>query len=448
MSDFISPEETTPAPSTVPHNREAEEATLGSVLINPECYYDLNFLAPDDFYIHRHKWIWEAFAKLNDARIPIDLLTVSEELERAGRLDDVGGSAYLTSLISQVPSSLNAEYYARIIEGMSSRRKMITAANKIATAAYNEQMTIEEAREIANREITSASEDRRSDEKESFGKAISKVYDRAVLNAERTEKGLPIVTGIKTGLIDLDIQLLGIENEESVLVAARPGQGKTSLLFDIARHNILNEKKNVAIFSLEMSDEEVARRFLAQESEVDSTKIKTGAMEMNEWTRFTNAMELYENSGKIFLSDVRNLTPAALRAKCLKLQRMYGIDLVILDYLQLMSSGIRSENRNREVAYISRQIKLLTGELKVPIFSAVQMSRGVEGRADKRPVLSDLKDSGDLEQDANTVIFLHHDEYKKDGTTEAIIAKRRDGATGSVNLVYRKQFTKFVNAAK
>ncbi len=441
--DTISPE-----PSAVPHSREAEEATLGSVFINPECYYDLTYLVPDDFYIHRNKWIWEAFTKLNDSRTPIDLLTTSEELERAGKLEDMGGPAYLTSLINQVPSSINVEYYARIVEGMSSRRKMITAANKIASAAYNEQLTIEEAREIANREITSASEDKRDNEKDAFKLAMSKVYDRAVNNAERTEKGLPIVTGIKTGLIDLDLQLLGIENEESVLVAARPGQGKTSILFDIARHNALKEQKNVAIFSLEMSDEEVARRFLAQESEVDSTKIKTGAMEMNEWTRFTAAMELYENSGEIFLSDVRNLTPAALRAKCLKLQRMYGIDLVIVDYLQLMSPGIRTENRNREVAYISRQIKLLTGELKVPIISAVQMSRGVESRAEKRPVLSDLKDSGDLEQDANTVIFLHHDEYKKDGFTEAIIAKRRDGATGSVNLVYRKQFTKFGDASK
>ncbi|MBK8467711.1 MAG: replicative DNA helicase [Chloracidobacterium sp.] len=443
--DIVFPEETI---SQVPHSRDAEEALLGSVLINPECYYDLNFLAPDDFYIHSNKWVWEAYSKLNDSRQPIDFLTVSEELERAGKLAEIGGSAYLTTLINKVPSSLNSESYARIIEGCSARRKMISAANKIATAAYNEQMTIAEAREIANREITSASEDRRNDEKESFVRAMSRVYDRAVLNAERTAKGLPIVTGIKTGLIDLDIQLLGVENEESVLIAARPGQGKTSLLFDIARHNVLRESKNVAVFSLEMSDEEVARRFLAQEAEVDSTKIKTGTMDQLEWSRFTNAMELYENSGQIFLSDVRGLTPAALRAKCLKLQRMYGIDLVVVDYLQLMSPGIRVENRNREVAYISRQIKLLTGELKVPIFSAVQMSRGVEGRADKRPVLSDLKDSGDLEQDANTVIFLHHDEYKKDAPTEAIIAKRRDGATGSVNIVYRKQFTKFGNVTR
>lgn len=448
LNNYPPQEEVAPV-SSIPHNREAEEATVGAVLINPGVYFDLVFLAADDFYIQRHKWIWEAYAKLNEARMPVDLLTVSEELDNAGKLAEIGGSAYLTSLINQVPSSLNAESYARIVEGHAVRRKMIAAANKIASAAYNEGITVEEAQEIANREINTASEDRRNDEADSAKRAMSKVYDRAVKNAELRADGKPTVTGLKTGLIDLDMLLLGIEPQESVIVAAPTGKGKTSFMFDVARHNVLKEKKNVAIFSLEMNEEEVMRRFIAQEAEINSTKIKLGDLSDGEWAKFTNTIELYEASqGKLFLSDIRNLTPAALRAKCMNLNRRFGLDLVIVDYLQLMSSGINMANRALEVGYISRQIKILAGELDVPFISASQFSRSIENRTNKRPTLADLKESSGIEQDANTVIFLHFDEYaENNGVTEAIVAKRRDGATGSVNLIYRKEFTTFRNAA-
>ncbi|MBV5347298.1 replicative DNA helicase, partial [bacterium] len=206
-------EETTPAQNAIPHSRESEEATIGGVLINPEIWFDLSFLAPADFYIHRNKFIWEAFIRLNDQRTPIDLLTVSDELERSGKLADVGGSAYITSLINQVPSSLNAESYGRIVERYSARRKMIAAANKIATAAYNTELSTEEAQEIANQEIAAASVSETGDEGDAFSRAISKVYDRAQANAEKTRLGQPIITGIKTGLVDLDQILLGIEDE-------------------------------------------------------------------------------------------------------------------------------------------------------------------------------------------------------------------------------------------
>jgi replicative DNA helicase len=447
MNTQPAPADIEPAESIVPHSREAEEAALGAVLINPEIYYDIAFLAPDDFYIHRNKWVWEAYLSLSDRRIPIDLLTLSEELDRTGKLQEIGGSAYLTSLINQVPSSLNAESYARIIEGHSVRRKMVSAANKIASAAYNEELTIEEAREIANREITYNIYVGNDEDENSFKNALSKVYDRAQKNAELIANDQPVETGIKLGLIDLDKILLGIEDEESVIVASRPGVGKTSLLLDIVRHNVLKEKKNVAVFSLEMSNEELARRFIAQEAEVDSTKIKTGTLTPEEWTRVNNAIELFENGGQVFLFDISNLTPAQLRAKCLLLKRKYGLDLVVVDYLQLMSAGFKAENRTREVGHNSRQIKLLAKEIKCPIITASQMSRGSEQRAEKRPVLSDLRDAGDIEQDANVVIFLYREEHDNDtGITEAIVAKRRDGATGSASLIYKKQFTKYVNA--
>ncbi|MBI5954400.1 MAG: replicative DNA helicase [Chloroflexi bacterium] len=431
----------------VPHSREAEEAVVGAVLINPEVYYDIaQFLTADDFYIHRNKWIWEAYDRLSEKRIPVDLLTVSEEMEQVNHLAEVGGSAYLTSLINQVPSSLNAESYGRIVEGHSVRRKLLSAANEIASLAYKGMMSAQEAVEEASRKVISIST-KKENEAEFFKKCMSAVYDRAEKNAERTAKGESIVTGIKTGLLDLDLLLLGIEKQENVVVAAITGKGKTSLLFDIARHNVLKERKNVAIFSLEMSGEEVARRFIAQESMIESTKIKTGALSPEEWIRFNETIELYENRGQIFLSDIRNLTPVALRAKCLKLQREYGIDLVVVDYLQLMSGGGNFANRALEVAHISRQNKILAGELDIPVISAAQLNRNVEQRAEKRPTLSDLKESSGIEQDANTVIFLHFDEYGKKDFTECIVAKRRDGPVGSVSLKYLKEFTTFRDSA-
>jgi len=448
MSETYLPEEEAKSAVslTVPHSREAEEAVIGAVLINPEVYYDIaQFLSAEDFYIERNKWVWQAYDRLNEKQIPVDLLTVSEEMEKFNRLAEAGGSAYLTSLINQVPSSLNAESYGRIVEGHSVRRKLLAAANKIASLAFKGTTSAEAAVEEASREIISISTKKES-ETDFFKTCMSAVYDRAQKNAERTAQGKPIVTGLKTGLIDLDLLLLGIEKQENVVVAAKTGKGKTSLLFDIARHNVLKEKKNVAIFSLEMSGEEVARRFLAQEAKIESTKIKTGAMSREEWEKFNQTIELYENRGQIFLSDVRNLTPIALRAKCLKLQREYGLDLVIVDYLQLMSGGGNHANRALEVGHISRQNKILAGELDVPVISAAQLNRDIEKRDDKRPTLADLKESSGIEQDANTVIFLHFDEYSKMDFTEGIVAKRRDGPVGSVNLKYLKEFTSFRDA--
>lgn len=450
---FVEPQEiSAPATPSVPHSREAEDATIGAVLINPDVYYDLaQFLSPEDFYTHRNKWVWEAYAALAEQRVPIDLLTVSEQLDRSGLLEEIGGSAYLTSLINQVPTSLNAEAYGRIVEELSVRRNLLLVANKIASLAYKGGISAVEAVEEASNEVVSVLNNKASakDDADSAKRAMMKVYDRAATNAERIARGEPIVTGLKTGLIDLDKLLLGIEKQESVIIAAKTGKGKTSLMYDIARYNVVRERKNVAVFSLEMNEEEVMRRFLSQESEIDTNKIKTGAMDENEWQRFNDSIELFENTGRLFLSDVRNLTPATLRAKCLNLQRRFNLDLVVVDYLQLLSAGISTGNRTAEVSYISRQIKILAGELDAPIISAAQLNRNAEGRTDKRPTLEDLKESSGIEQDANTVIFLHFDEYSKEkNVTECIVAKRRDGPKGTANLVYRPEFTTFKSAAR
>jgi len=351
----------------------------------------------------------------------------------------------LTSLINQVPSSLNAESYAKIVQGHATRRRYIFAANKIATKAYDENSTVDELINLANHEVVLADG---VQEESNFKKALSTIYDETQENADKLEKGIKIDAGLTTGFLDLDRILMGIEDEESVIVAARPGQGKTTFLLNIASHAALKLGKRIAIFSQEMSAKQIVRRLIAQDAEIDSQRIKTGALNKNEWSLFTNAIEKLEASD-IYLSDSSNLTPAKLRSKCLQLQRQGGLDLVIIDYLQLMSAGIKTDTRNNEVGYISRQITLLAHELGKPILTASQLSRANEQRADKRPILSDLRDSGNIEQDANVVIFLHRpDELDKANMTEVNVAKRRDGPVGVCELVYRASITKFENASQ
>lgn len=428
--------------TTIPHSKEAEGAVIGSVLINPDILPELDFLKSDDFHVVRNRFVWGAFQRLSNRRAPIDILTITEELDKVGQLSEIGGSAYLISLINQVPTSINAEAYGRIVEEHSIRRRMIQAANQIASLAYKGGDIDELVGEL-NQVITETIV-RDAPENENLADAMSVVYDKAFINAERLNRGESINVGITTGFKDLDAILLGIESEESVLIAARPGQGKTSLLLDIGKHAALNLGKKVAIFSQEMSNEQIARRLIAKYAHIDTQKIKTGAMDVNEWTRFNSAIETYENAS-IFVMDTTGLTPAKLRAKCLQLKRTCGLDLILVDYLGLMSAGVKMENRTREMGYISRHIKLLNQELKTPIISAVQMSRAVEQRAEKRPVLSDLRDSGDLEQDANCVIFLYRE---NDSTleTNVIVAKRRDGAVGECTLIYEPKYATFRNA--
>jgi replicative DNA helicase len=431
----------------LPNNRVAEEATIGAVLINSDVLVDLHFLKPEDFYIVRHAYIWEAFHRLEDKRIPIDMVTVASELEVMGKLGEVGGASYLTSVLNNVPMSFNAEAYARMVEDQAIRRRVVQASMKAMQSAYESEQ-IEQVQETAS-QITEAVY-RESDNDNKFSEGLSKVYDRAGRNAELAREGKQLEVGLTTGFIDLDRILLGIEEEESVIVGGRPGDGKTAFLLNVAAHAALTLGKRVAIFSQEMSAEEVARRLVSSYAEIDSQRIKTGTLKDNEWSKFTNAIEVLENSG-LYVSDASSLTPAKLRAKCLKIKQTQGLDLVLVDYLQLMAAGVKTENRTREVGYISRHIKMLTRELKNPIISACQLSRASEQRTEKRPNLTDLRESGDIEQDANTVLFLYRpDKYgdtDKKNTTEVIIAKRRDGAVGSAELIYRPEITKFVNAA-
>lgn len=447
MTDLYPEESTAPSSPGVPHSREAEEAVVGAVLINPEVYYDIaQFLAADDFYIHRNQWIWQAFIRLHEGRTPIDLLTLSEDLERNGQLAEIGGSAYLTSLINQVPTSLNAEAYGRIVEENSLRRRMIQAANQIASLAYKGD-AIDNVMGEAEKAVFGVSERRNKHDLQPIRSVLSTYYDRIDDLSKRPED----FHGVPTGFYDLDKLLNGLQPSDLLIIAGRPGQGKTGFLLSVAKNAGLTHKKHVAIFSLEMSNEQVVQRLIAQETGIDSQRLRTGKLLENEWPLFTHAIEVFSDT-HIYLDDTPAITPMQLRTKCRRLHMEFGLDLVIVDYLQLMGGDIRTDNRVQEVSQISRNLKVLARELNVPVLTAAQLSRAVEQRTDKRPVLSDLRESGSLEQDADIVMFIYRpDQYEKDtdkhNVAQIIVAKHRNGPVGDIELIFRGALAKFENAA-
>ncbi|HLD92690.1 MAG TPA: replicative DNA helicase [Anaerolineales bacterium] len=449
MTDSFPPEiEQASAPQIVPHSREAEEAVIGSVLINPEAYYDVaQFLKPEDFHIHRLRWIWDTYTRLHEQRIPIDLLTVTEELDKQGQLAEVGGPAYLTQLLNNTPTSLHAEAYGKMVQQASIRRRLLEAANKIAKAAYKEDLSVETAIDEAEKAVFSASEHRLSTDLQPIKTVLSDYYDRVEAASRRSEE----IYGVPTGFIDLDRLLMGLQPSDLLIIAGRPSQGKTSFLMSVAKNAAQLNKKHVAIFSMEMSNEQLVQRLLAQETGINSQKMRSGKLEQNEWDLFAQAIEVLGDT-KVFLDDTPAISPTQMRAKCRRLHMEYGLDLVVVDYLQLMGGESRTDNRVQEVSYISRSLKVLARELNVPVLAAAQLSRAVEQRADKRPVLSDLRESGSLEQDADIVMFIYRPEFYEDDSlrkniAEIMVSKHRNGPTGIVELVFRENLAKFENAA-
>jgi replicative DNA helicase len=445
MDNYSPSPETSSAAQGLPHSREAEEAVIGAVLINPEVYYDLaQFLNPDDFYLHRLRFVWEAFTSLHEKRIKLDFLTVSNELESMSRLEEIGGGAYLTALLNQVPTTLHAEDYGKIIESHSVRRKMLTAANQIATLAYQESSPIETVMGEAEKAIFNVSERKMRHEVMPIRSVLSDYYDHI---DELSRRGDDIV-GVPTGFTDLDKMTGGLQPSDLLIIAGRPGGGKTAWMLTLANNAALKYKKRVAIFSLEMSNEQVVQRLISQQTGIDSQRLRTGKLTDEDWPLFTHAIEVLGDT-RIYLDDTPALSPLQLRTKCRRLEMEFGLDLVIVDYLQLMSSESRNENRVQEVSYISRSLKQLARELKVPLIAAAQLSRAVEQRADKEPQLSDLRESGSLEQDSDIVMFIYRDE--KDPATQNVthlkVAKHRNGPVGTIDLIFRSNLTRFENAA-
>ncbi|MFO7944731.1 MAG: replicative DNA helicase [Anaerolineales bacterium] len=436
-------------PTMVPNSREAEEAVLGAVLINPEAYYDVaQFLQVEDFYIHRHRWIWEAFVQLHERNEAIDFVTVTEELDQMGHLGDVGGPAYVTKLINNVPSSLHAEAYGRRVEETAIRRRMLEAANKIAKLAYEENVSLETVMDDSEKAVFNVSERRLTRDLKPIQSVLSDYFDRIEELSQRDDE----LVGVPTGFIDIDKMLGGLQPSDLLIIAGRPGMGKTGFCISAAKNAALTHKKHVAIFSLEMSNEQLVQRLIAQETGIDSTQLRSGKLDPDQWPLFTQAIEVL-NDTHIFLDDTPALTPLQLRTKCRRLHLEHHLDLVIVDYLQLMTGDIRTDNRVQEVSAISRNLKILARELNVPVLAAAQLSRAVEQRSDKRPVLSDLRESGSLEQDADIVMFIYRPELYEEDTlhqnlAEIIVAKHRNGPTGEVQLVFRKNLAKFENAAR
>jgi len=431
-----------------PHNRQAEEAVLGSVLINPESYYDVaQILEADYFYIIRNRWIWEVFTYLHENRSPIDILTISEELENRNQIEEIGGQAYLLMLVNQTPSSLNAEAYAKIVEETSVRRRMLASANEMAKLAYQQDKPIEKIIDSAEKSVFNLSERRIRRDLQSIQTVVSRYYDRVSQLYQRSEE----IFGVPTGLVDLDKLLGGLQKSDFLIIAGRPASGKTGFLITVAKNAAMKHKKHVAMFSLEMSNEQLVQRMIAQETGINTQALRSGKINEDQWDLFTKAIEVLGDA-KIYLDDTPALTPIQMRTKCRRLHLEHQIDLVLVDYIQLMSSESRTDNRVQEVSYISRNLKTLARELNVPVLAAAQLSRAVEQRSDKKPLLSDLRESGSLEQDADIVMFIHKkdeipSENEKTELVELMVAKHRNGPTRNIELVFIKDLAQFYNAA-
>jgi replicative DNA helicase len=430
-----------------PQSMEAEEAVLGALLIDPDAIIRVaTLLKPVDFYREKNGWIYDAALALHERREPIDFLTVCDELDRREQLDEIGGPGFITSLINAVPTSIHAEHYARIIERTATRRRLIEAAGEIAGLAYQEADDVNEVVDRAEQVLFGVSERRISRELVPIRQVLSAYYDRIeYLTRHRGE-----MIGIPTGFTDLDRLLGGLQRSDMVILAARPSVGKTSLALSVAHNAAKRFRQRVAFFSLEMSSEQVVQRLISAETGINSQRLRRGEIAQDEWGRFMKAASDLSES-LFYIDDTPGISALELRTKARRLHAEVGVDLLVVDYLQLMRGDFRSENRVQEISSISRALKGLARELNVPVLAISQLSRGVEARTDKRPILSDLRESGALEQDADVVMFIYRDELYNENTerkniADIIVAKHRNGPTGTVALFFKKELAQFREA--
>lgn len=431
-----------------PYSQEAEEAVLGAVLINPNAFLTVaSFLKPDDFFFLRHSYIWQAMYRIHERREPIDLVPLTGELEAMGVLKEIGGMSYLTQLMSSTPTSVHAEVYGRLVERASIRRRLMRAADEIKALAMDEQLTIETVTLDAETKLFDVTERQLKREFVSMSDAVNEYFDRIehLMQNQQTSMGLP------SGFRDLDVLLGGFQKSDLIVFAGRPGMGKTSFLLSTAV-NAARMGGRIAIFTMEMGTEQLVQRMISMETGISSQLLRLGKLNAQEYSRFVEAAGRVSRF-PIFVDDTPALNPIQMRTKCRRLQHEHGIDLVIVDYMQLMNAGGQYQNnRVQEISYISRALKELARELNVPIFSAAQLSRAVEQRQDKRPVLSDLRESGSIEQDSDIVMFLYRDVVYNEATefpnqADIIVAKHRNGPTGTISLYFEKSITKFIDGA-
>lgn len=431
-----------------PNSLEAEQSVIGSMIMDKEAIATaVEQIDHNDFYHPNLKIIFDSILELYHKNQPVDIVTLQDLLKSEGKLETIGGLSYLSKLAMSVPSYVHAKEYAGIVKEKSILRKLIRAGQEIVAENYDNQTDVEANLESAEVKIFNIAQNTGQDEFTSIGELINPTLD--TITAAHKNKG--DVTGVSSGFPDLDTKTAGLQKADLILLAARPSMGKTAFALNIAQNAAIRKAAKVAIFSLEMSKQQLVSRMLCSESSIDAQKVRTGRLEDGEWLNLVTGANILATA-PIYIDDTAGLSVAQMRGKCRKLKMDKGLDLIIIDYLQLMSgsSNARSESRQQEISEISRSLKALAREMEAPVVALSQLSRACEVRADHRPMLSDLRESGAIEQDADVVMFLYRDEYyhedtEKKGIAELIIAKQRNGPTGTIELGWINEYTKFVS---
>lgn len=433
-----------PVTKLPPQNIDAEQSLLGALLIDKDAIVRISELVhPSNFYrTEQHGHIYSAIQGLFDKREPIDLVTLTEELKSKGVYDKVGGSAYLTSLINTVPTSAHVEYYAKIIKEHSVRRNLISQATKLVEQAYDEEIPVDQLLENAEAGIFSLSQDHVKRDFTPIKDALTQSFDRL----DELQKSSGKLRGVPTGFRDLDSKLAGFQDSNLIILASRPGQGKTSITLNIAQHVAVDKGLPVGFFSLEMSQEELVDRLLVGQADIDAWKLKTGRLDEKDFDRLSIAMgQLAE--APLYIDDTPGISISEIRTKARRLQMEHGLKLMVVDYLQLIQ-GRNIENRVQVVSEISQQLKNIARELKIPVLAISQLSRNVESRGTRKPQLADLRDSGAIEQDADVVMFLYREDPEKPEIVKLDIQKHRNGATGEIDLLFRGDRVRFYGMEK
>lgn len=432
-----------------PHSLEAEQSVLGAMILDKEAINTaVEIIRADDFYKEANKEIYEAILILFNKNEPVDLITLSEELKRRGTLENTGGVTYLANLSSGIATTANVKYYCKIVEEKSTLRRLIRSCDEVTVKSYENADEVSAIIEHAEKSIFDITQGRH---REGFSPLSEVLLDSFSQIEARAASGGGL-TGLTTGFIDLDNKLSGLQKSDLVLLAARPSMGKTAISVNIVTNAALKGDAKVAVFSLEMSKEQLVQRMISATAHVDLQKIISGRLSEDEWMQVINSMAPLSQAN-IFIDDTAGISLTEMKAKCRRLKIEKGLDLVMIDYLQLMQLEGRQESRQQEISTISRGLKALAKEMECPVIALSQLSRAPELRSDHRPILSDLRESGAIEQDADVVLFLYRDDYyhedsEKKNLGEVIIAKHRNGPTGSIELVFKKEFTKFVNMVR
>lgn len=421
-----------------PHSAEAEASVLGALLLDKDAVIAVaEFLLPDDFYDERHKDIYEAILSLFEERVPVDVLTVSEKLKKQKDLKRVGGASYLTDIANKVPTAAHVEHYGKIVKDFSVKRALMKAASRLVEFSLDEGMSSADLLDKAESEVFSLSQKNVKNEFVSIRDTLAESFDR-LDELHKNEGGL---RGVSTGFIDLDYATAGFQKSNLIILAARPGVGKSALALNISQYAAITNKKHVGFFSLEMSKEELVDRLLVNVADIDAWRLKTGKLDENDFTKLSNAMGILAEA-PIFIDDTPALSILEMRTKARRLQVEHGLDMIVVDYLQLARSR-NLENRVQEVGEISQGLKNLARELKVPVLALSQLSRGVESRTIKKPQLSDLRESGSIEQDSDVVMFLWKEDDENNENFLLDIAKHRNGALASIQLFFKGDRIKF-----